>query len=156
MSGIHKYVSLLGGDEVDNLKEKVAYLQGLAQGVQLGDSKEARVLSEVINTLQVMAEAIDNLQLNQAEVEEYLVSMDEDLADLETDVYDDEDDDADAEFLEMTCPNCSEELYFDQLLLDDDEVTELVCPSCGQVIYEDDDWYEEEEGISPPETEEND
>ena len=142
---------------MDNLKEKVAYLKGLAQGVQLGDSKEARVLGEVLNTLGMMAEAIETLQMNQAEVEEYLVSMDEDLADLETDVYDDEDEETDAEFLEMSCPNCSEELYFDQLLLDDDEVTELVCPSCGQVIYEDNDWYEEEEGILPPKaSEEND
>jgi len=142
---------------MDNLKEKVAYLQGVVQGVQLGDSKESRVLNEVIETLQVMAEAIDTLQFNQAEVEEYLVSMDEDLAELETDVYDDELEGADAEFLEMNCPNCSEELYFDQLLLDDDEVTELVCPSCGQVIYEDSDWYEEEENILPPKTnEEND
>ena len=33
-----------------NLTEKAAYLQGLAEGMDLGDSKESRLIRELIST----------------------------------------------------------------------------------------------------------
>ncbi|MEW6523113.1 MAG: CD1247 N-terminal domain-containing protein [Bacillota bacterium] len=123
---------------MDDLKERAAYIRGLAEGLKIGDdTKEGRVLGEVISLLSQIAEEIDLIHINQAEMEEYMVSLDEDLSDLESDVYEDED------FLEMTCPHCHEELCFDPDLLDDDEVDTLLCPACGETIYGDEEWDEE-------------
>ncbi len=63
----------------------------------------------------------------------------DDLSDVEDIVYDewddddddDEDDDEDDEEEECfvtTCPECEEEVYFDETVLEDGEV---VCPNCG-------------------------
>ncbi len=121
-----------------SLKEKVAYLKGLAAGLDVGDggSREGRVLAELLEVLGAVADEIEELRLDQSELEDYVVCLDEDLAEIEDDLYDEDDED----FLEITCPHCNEDVRLDQELLDDDGGGELVCPACGEVIYDDEGW----------------
>lgn len=109
------------------ISEKVAYLKGLAEGLNLDtDSKEGKLIAAIIDVLDDMAEKF-------AEVDDEL--CDDDLSDVEETLYfaldDDEDDDEDDEEEECfvtTCPECEEEVYFDETVLEDGEV---VCPNCG-------------------------
>jgi uncharacterized Zn finger protein (UPF0148 family) len=124
---------------VGAIKEKVAYLRGLAEGFSVGDStKEGRLLKEIISLLSEVAGELDMIHAKQAEMEDHIEGLDEDVADLEQLVYDDDDD-----LLELTCPHCHEE-FFDPKLLDDD-VDEITCPVCGEVMLEDEDDDEDDD-----------
>ena len=72
-----------------NIKERVAYLQGLSRGLNIRlHSGEGKLLINIIDVLDDMAEEINNIQMGQADLETYVESMDEDLTDLEEEVYD--------------------------------------------------------------------
>ena len=79
------------------------------------------------------------LEEEQTDLVEYVESIDEDLADMEDDIYEyeeDEDEDDEEEglsFIEMECPNCSDLVEIDEDLLYDDEV-DIVCPNCQAII----------------------
>jgi len=129
------------------LNQKVAYLQGLAAGMELADSKEGKLISEILLVIEEMSDHIEVLTEAQNDLEDYVESIDSDLSDLEDDVYDDEDDedDDDDDTVEVTCPNCGEEVCFDVDILYSDDLIEVTCPECGEVVFINGDEEEEEE-----------
>ena len=58
-------------------------------------------------------------------MESYLYEEDED------DSEDEDDEDEDGPAYETTCPNCEEEIFFDEDVLDDGCV---MCPNCGEKL----------------------
>ena len=103
------------------------------------------------------------MQEEQAELEEGLDAVSDDLSEVESylyeeeneededDEYDGEEDEDDAEpVYETTCPNCGEEVFFDEDTLDEGCVR---CPNCGENLEfdltdlsdEDEDGEDEEE-----------
>ncbi|PKM81290.1 MAG: AraC family transcriptional regulator [Firmicutes bacterium HGW-Firmicutes-14] len=116
-----------------HLKEKVAYLQGLAQGLDIGDAtKEGKVLSEIINVLGEMAGQIEDIETAQNDLEDYVESIDEDLYDLEDDLLGDLDEE---DLIEIECPNCREIVCFEADIVDDEDLIEVTCPNCDEVVY---------------------
>ena len=70
------------------IKERVAYLQGLQQGLSIGlESNEGKILINIIEVMDGMADELNNIQMGQADLEAYVESMDEDLSALEEEVY---------------------------------------------------------------------
>ena len=121
-----------------NLNEKVAYLKGFLKGSDLDlTTSEGKILKEIIEVLEDAAEEIENLKKEQAEIAEYVDTLDEDLSELEEEFYGEDEEEA---FLEMTCPNCGETIYLEPELFEEEEVS-LTCPNCGEEIF-----LEEEEG----------
>ena len=113
--------------------EKVAYIRGLAEGLELDDSKkEVKVLNAIIDLLDDLAMSLADLEDGYSDMADQLDAVDEDLGSLEDDFYgddeDDEEDDEEEECFVTTCPECEEEVYFDETVLEDGEV---VCPNCG-------------------------
>ena len=128
-----------------HLYEEVAYLKGLAEGLEIStESKEGKIIHKIVESLEVFADAIVDLDEEQADLSEYVESIDEDLADIEDDIYDDGDcdeldeDEDDLSFIEMECPNCSDLVEIDEDLLYDDEV-DVVCPNCQAIILSSED-----------------
>lgn len=126
------------------LYEEVAYLKGLAEGLEISnETKEGKIIHKIVETLESFADAIVELEEEQADLVEYVESIDEDLADIEDDIYedgeeDDEDDDNELSFIEMECPNCSDLVEIDEELLYDDEI-DIVCPNCQAIILSSED-----------------
>ena len=127
------------------LYEEVAYLKGLAEGLEIStESKEGKIIHKIVEVLEVFADAIVDLDEEQSELSEYVESIDEDLADIEDDIYDDGDCDEldenedDLSFIEMECPNCGDLVEIDENLLYDDEV-DVVCPNCQAIILSSED-----------------
>jgi endogenous inhibitor of DNA gyrase (YacG/DUF329 family) len=119
---------------VANIKEKVAYLQGLTRGLNVSEqSSEGKLLINMVDVLQEMAEEISCIHVAQEDLENYVETIDEDLTDLEEEVYEDV---HDMEMVEVECPECHEVVTFESDLLNDDDVVEVTCPSCGEVVYE--------------------
>jgi len=101
---------------MDYLYQKVSYLQGLAEGLEIEESsKEGKLLLHMIDALEDFADAIDELNEKIDDVDEYVDFMDEDLADVEEEVFgffDDEDDylyedDFFDDDFDSECPECS-------------------------------------------------
>ncbi|WP_373598308.1 CD1247 N-terminal domain-containing protein [Paraclostridium bifermentans] len=125
------------------LYEEVAYLKGLAEGLEISEeTKEGKIIHKIVDVLESFADAIVELEEEQIELIEYVESIDEDLSDIEDDIYDEDDDedDDDEEFnyIEMECPNCNDFVEIDEDLLYDEDV-DIICPNCQAVILSSED-----------------
>ena len=114
------------------ISEKVAYLKGLAEGLDLDTqkSKEGKLISVMIGILEEVALSIEDLEENSLALGEEIDVLSDDLADVESIIYDedeDEEDDEDEDFFEVECPTCEE-----PLVIDDETLAEgvIVCPNC--------------------------
>ena len=116
------------------MKEKVAYLRGLADGMEIGGDAQGKLLLAMIETMDENEEAIIDLDECIDDICDELSDIDECLDAL----IDDDDecdcccDDFDDDFVEVECPHCGETVYFDQDMLESDE--ELICPNCNKPV----------------------
>ena len=77
--------------------EKVAYLKGLAEGLDIDKkSKEGKLFAAIIDTLEELAGDIADLESNAWDLGEAIDQVSDDLEDLEDYVYDDDDDEDDS------------------------------------------------------------
>lgn len=117
------------------VSEKVAYLKGLIEGLKIDeDSDYGKVFKAIVDVLDEVALEIEDLTDEVMEVGDGLDVLSDDLADVEELVYDDEDEydeDDDEPVYMTTCPDCEEEIYFDETYLEDGTV---VCPNCGATL----------------------
>ena len=119
------------------ISEKVAYLKGLAEGLDLdtSKSKEAKLISVMIGILEEIGMSIEDLEENTVALGEELDAVSDDLSDVEKAVFEDEDEDDDCccdeddDFFEVDCPNCGETLVIDESVLEEGVIQ---CPSCKQ------------------------
>ncbi len=115
------------------LTEKVAYLKGLAEGLELDDqTKEAKIFKVIFDILDDLALTVTDIDDTMELFEEHLNAVDEDLDELESFVYEglDEEYDDDGMF-ELTCPSCGEDFCVDNEIIDEDYIE---CPSCGKKL----------------------
>lgn len=123
------------------LYERVSYLRGLADGMELSEeSKEGKLLLNMLDVLEDFADAINEIHDDVKDLDDYVETIDEDLAVVEDEVFEeiaDEDfDEDDIDFIEFKCPNCKEIIYLDENLLNNrDDETEIICPSCHEKVY---------------------
>ena len=128
------------------ITEKVAYLKGLAEGMELDtEKKEGKLLSAIIDVLEDIALELEDIHDETSELADGLDAVSDDLEDVEDVVFGEEDedeDDEDSEYYEddldededcyaTTCPTCEETIYFDESVLEDGEV---ICPNCGEKL----------------------
>ncbi len=131
------------------ISEKVAYLKGLAEGLNLDveKSKEGKLISVMIGILEELAMSVEDLEENALNLGEEIDVLSDDLADVEEVVFDEDEDggDFDDDWFQVECPSCGEELVIDDEALAEGEVA---CPSCGSrfamdLTDEDEDGEEE-------------
>ena len=144
------------------ITEKVAYLKGLAEGMELDtEKKEGKLLSAIIDVLDDIALELEDMKDEQAELSDGLDAVSDDLEDVEDVVFgeDEEDDDFDDEYeyddldededcFTTTCPCCEEQIFFDESVL---ESGEIKCPNCGEKLEFDLSSLDEEESETPEE-----
>ena len=101
------------------ISEKVAYLKGLAEGLNLDvdKSKEGKLISVMIGILEEIGLSIEDLEENALALGEEIDVLSDDLADVESVVFDEDEDDGD--YFEVECPNCETRFALD---LSDDTV----------------------------------
>ena len=119
------------------ISEKVAYLKGLAEGLNIDTdkSKEGKLITVMIDILDEIAMSIEDLEENSLALGEEIDVLSDDLADVEAVVFDDEDEDYDEDeeeefdddWFEVECPNCDEVLVVDEDALEEGYIK---CPNC--------------------------
>jgi len=123
-------------------REKLAYVRGLLQGSDFlgSDAKAKEVWNSLLDVLDELTRELEDIYDWQDEIEDYLDALDDDLLDLEDSVYEG-DEDEDEGVVMVECPECHEDVYVDESLLD--EFEDIVCPTCGASVccdcYEDED-----------------
>ncbi len=131
-----------------SISEKCAYIKGLAEGLNLDNSKpEARLISELINIVEDLIDVIDDIEEDVEELEEYVEELDHDLGKVESYVFecddecdccdcDDEDCDCDCHYEDCAdCDGCDEDCECEDCegcLME--EYYEAQCPNCGEII----------------------
>lgn len=136
---------------MNHLFESVAYLKGLAEGMDIKEnSKEGKLLLGILDTLEEIVASMEEIQEEQDDLVEYVETLDDDLAEVEESVMEEDDleedmEDEDIEFMEIECPKCGEIIYLDEDILYDDDA-EILCPSCHELIEFDMDDFVDDEG----------
>lgn len=131
----------------ESLANRIAYLQGLADGLDVGEkSSEGKIMVEMIEILNEVEGQLRELHARVEEAEDYVEALDEDLEDIELYLFEDDDD------LYETVVDCEDDddeyaTFYD---LDDDEdaqmyegqvdphldtTYEFACPNCQEEIY---------------------
>lgn len=85
---------------MDFLYEKISYLRGLADGLDVkADTKEGKLFNALLEVVEEIADGMSDIVEEQEEMNEYLDLLDEDLTTVEEELFDeveiDEDDDYD-------------------------------------------------------------
>ena len=137
------------------ISEKVAYLKGLMKGMNLSaDSNEGKLFRAIVDVLDEIALEVEDLTDEVMELGDGLDVISDDLSDVEDVVFDeddyeelddedDEDEDDEEECYATTCPECEEEIFFDDSVLEDGKVE---CPNCGATLeFDPEDLVEDEE-----------
>ena len=114
------------------ISEKVAYLKGLAEGLNLDTekSKEGKLISVMIGILEEIGLSIEDLEENTQALGEEIDVLSDDLSDVEDVVFDEDENDEedyDDDWFEVECPTCEE-----PLIIDDEALAEgfIQCPNC--------------------------
>lgn len=131
--------------------ESLGYLKGLLDGLDLDDNKkETKVFKAIVDVLSNLAEDVDDITDGMELLAEQIDAVDEDLADVEDYLADDECDDCcdccdcddDYQEFEVECPCCGEEI-----VVDEDTVLNgsIPCPNCGEMLEFEVDCEDEED-----------
>ena len=124
------------------LKERVSYIKGLADGMELKEgTNEEKLFKAIIDVLDDIATAVDDLEEVQEQFSEQLDEMDDDLAEIESVLYEDSDEDdedeaedEDEEYVDaIECPNCKGTIELDEDVFNEAN-DRIICPSCKTEI----------------------
>lgn len=117
--------------------EKIAYIKGLAEGLELDEStKEGKILSALIDLMGDVITEICDIEDGCDDMSEQLDAVDEDLSYVEDAVYGEDDEDdcdcdcccEDDDLYEVECPACHDTIYLDEEMLEEEGIN---CPNCG-------------------------
>ncbi len=152
------------------LKSQIAYLSGLASGLDVNEeTKEGKLLLKIVEVMECISEAVEKLEDSYNEVMEYAEAIDHDLTDLEKDYYEDADEDddfyqddydfedvedvddeedmdedEDDDFYQDDYDSEDVEDVDDEEDMDEDEDYFTVeCPDCKEIVYLDEDLLED-------------
>lgn len=148
---------------MSKMTDRISFLKGMAAGMKLNMDKDAnKLMLEMLNAMGEMAEEMQLMVEAHNDLNEYVESIDDDLADLEetlfgddeelhgegctceecadeADAEDDEDDLADDDDLDeddlisYACPHCGHEIEFRAADVDFEE--DYLCPACSKPIF---------------------
>ena len=115
--------------------ERVSYIRGLTEGLELDtDKKEVKVINAIIDLLDDLSSSVSEIEDDLNDMSDQIDAIDDDLGSLEDDFYDaDEEDECENDgcYYQVTCPNCNE-----TVCLSEDTVKEgsIDCPYYSMVF----------------------
>lgn len=116
-----------------NYKEKVSFIRGLVEGLELDtEKKEVKVINAMVDLLDEMSTVLSEVEKKYGDMADQLDAVDEDLGNLEEEFYGDDDDfEMDDCCYEVTCPSCNETICLSEDII---EQGSMDCPNCGEKL----------------------
>lgn len=129
--------------------ESLGYLKGLLDGLDLDDNKkETKAIKAIVDVLTNLTEDVEDITEGMGILADQIDAVDEDLAEVEDYLMDDDCDcddccDDECQEFEVECPNCGTEIT-----VDEDTVLEgsMACPNCGEMLEFEVESDEDEDG----------
>ena len=134
---------------MSKLTDRISFLKGMAAGMKLNMDKDSnKLMLEMLTVMGEMAEEMAAMTEAHNDRNEYVESIDDDLADLEETLFgeedgeideemaegdEDEDDLGDDDLIVYACPHCGHEIEFSASDVDFDE--DFLCPACDKPIF---------------------
>ena len=138
---------------MSKLTDRISFLKGMAADMKLNMDKDSnKLMLEMLTVMGEMAEEMAAMTEAHNDLNEYVESIDDDLADLEETLFgdeeqdgefedvvadDEEDDDEEAaeddDLIAYACPHCGHEIEFRASDVDFDE--DYLCPECSKPIF---------------------
>ncbi len=135
---------------MSKLTDRISFLKGMAAGMKLNMDKDSnKLMLEMLTVMGEMAEEMAAMTEAHNDLNEYVESIDDDLADLEETLFgeedgevdeelaqgdeDDEDDIGEDDLIVYACPHCGHEIEFSASDVDFDE--DFLCPACDKPIF---------------------
>ena len=135
---------------MSKLTDRISFLKGMAAGMKLNMDKDAnKLMLEMPTVMGEMAEEMAAMTEAHNDLNEYVESIDDDLADLEETLFgeeemdgedvdldgdeDDEDEFGEDDLIVYDCPHCGHEIEFRANDVDFDE--DYLCPECQKPIF---------------------
>ena len=117
------------------LSEKAAYLRGLCEGMNLEDNNPNKLLKAIIEALDDISFAVEELEEQQEEIIEELDEINEvmdEIADIidEDDCCDSDCDCGCGDDVDFECPACGEIINVEEIEIEN--VENVICPKCGE------------------------
>ena len=142
---------------MSKLTDRISYLKGMAAGMKLNMDKDSnKLMLEMLTVMGEMAEEMAAMTEAHNDLNEYVESIDDDLAELEESLFgeenmdgedidgeDDEDEDGEDDLIVYACPHCGTEIEFQANDVDFDE--DYLCPECGKPVFPELEEDEDEE-----------
>lgn len=136
------------------ISEKISYLQGLCEGMNIGENtSQGKVIHGILAVMDDLAAEVREIRSGLRDFRDYLQTIDDDLFELQ-ELINEEDEDDDGDYVELSCSKCGEDLYFDADILDDEDKIEIICPSCNEVVFVHDGSFDFEPAFIDEEDEE--
>lgn len=116
------------------IREKILLLNDSIQDINENNISEFKKnLSEIIN---MIVDEIEALQVNQENLEETIKLLDDDISDIQEDLFEEvtleELEEMDEEYVEITCSSCNKDLFVEKDAIN--KAGEMPCPFCGNII----------------------
>ena len=135
---------------MSKLTDRISFLKGMAAGMKLNMDKDAnKLMLEMLTVMGEMAEEMAVMTEAHNDLNEYVESIDDDLADLEETLFGEEEGEIDGEeaddveeddeefgeddMIVYACPHCGHEIEFSASDVDFDE--DYLCPACDKPIF---------------------
>lgn len=134
---------------MSKLTDRISYLKGMAAGMKLNMEKDAnKLMLEMLTVMGEMAEEMAAMTEAHNDLNEYVESIDDDLAELEETLFgedegemdgeegdeEDEDDElGEDDLIVYACPHCGHDIEFHASDVDFDE--DFLCPACDKPIF---------------------
>ena len=116
------------------ITEKLAYIKGLAEGLELdGTTKEGKVLLALVDLMDDVTQTVSQLESDVEQAFDEIDAIDEDLTEIEDYLWEDDDDcDCDCDCDDDDC-DCGCHDHDDEDLFDGG-IYEITCPKCGEIV----------------------
>lgn len=135
---------------MSKLTDRISYLKGMAAGMKLNmDKDNNKLMLEMLTVMGEMADEMAAMTEAHNDLNEYVESIDDDLAELEETLFgedemdaedaeidgedDDEDEFGEDDLIIYACPHCGHEIEFHATDVDFDE--DYLCPECQKPIF---------------------
>ncbi|OOM80023.1 CD1247 N-terminal domain-containing protein [Clostridium sp. BL-8] len=113
--------------EVENLKKSLSKIE---------NKQYQEYFNNISSILELMTAKLEELTINQEAIEENIRFMDDDLSDIQDELFEelsiDELNDMEDEYKEINCAHCHKQIFIEQSALSNNE--EIPCPYCNKNI----------------------
>ena len=117
--------------------KRVAYLKGMAEGLELGQhTKEEKILAVIIDILEDISADLEHVKSDVLTLDEDIERLSEEMHDLEdallgTDEDEEGQEEPEPQFFELSCPSCNNEITVDADML---HLGAISCPGCNETL----------------------